>query len=144
MVETFTKKRGDEALDVGKSGRSLQDLPPGPKLNLGRGPVQLQGWINVDGSNRACESQRQMAFPKSGRSAAELRVIVQSCFRDVVTRRIWFGSLGHSHKWQFDEVQLVEMFERAGLTDVERRAFHASRISDIGSVERSDFASSRA
>src|SRR5215813_11200003 len=28
-------------------------LPDGPKLNLGCGPVQPAGWVNVDGSNRA-------------------------------------------------------------------------------------------
>lgn len=28
-------------------------LPEGPKLNLGCGPVQPEGWVNIDGSNRA-------------------------------------------------------------------------------------------
>ena len=26
-------------------------FPGGPKLNLGCGPVQPEGWINIDGSN---------------------------------------------------------------------------------------------
>lgn len=202
------------------------------KLNLGCGPVQPAGWINVDGSNRAVLASRfwpldrllvrlgvlsptefgpqvtvhdllkplpfadnsaaciyagelwehfelpdaerltrecvrvlapggvlrvcvpdgaafwrrylelydqQMALGRADRSAAPLRRHVQLYFHDICTRRRWFGSMGHVHKWQFDEIQLVQLFEEAGLTQVARMPLHRSRIADIDLVERSDF-----
>jgi len=202
------------------------------KLNLGCGPVQPEGWINVDGSNRAILAGRlglldrllvrlgvlaptefgpqvmvhdllkplpfadgsvsciyagevwehfelpqakwltaecvrvlepggvlrvcvpdgavfwrsyldlydqQMARPRSERSASSLHRHVQLYFHDICTRRTWFGSLGHAHKWQFDEVQLVQLFEEVGLTEVARMRLHRSRIADVDCVERSDF-----
>ncbi len=207
-------------------------LPPGPKLNLGCGPVQPAGWVNVDGSGRAklaawlpwvdrlCVKlkvlpptefgphvrihnltrplpypansvacvyagevwehfeypdavrltaecvrllapggvlrvcvpdgaafwanylalyREQMARPKATRTAAPLREQVAKYFRDICTRKRWVGSMGHVHKWQFDEVQLVELFEACGLTGVRRMPFHDSRIPDVAGVERSDF-----
>jgi SAM-dependent methyltransferase len=205
---------------------------PGPRLNLGCGPVQPEGWINVDGSNRAWLASRlwpldqllvrlrllprtefgrhikvldllrplpfaegsvgaiyagevwehfeypdaarltaecfrvlapggvlrlcvpdgaafwscyldryreQMAAPRGRRNAEALRRQVQLYFHDIATRRIWLGSLGHTHKWQFDEVQLVELMESVGFTQVERMPFHHSAIEGISAVERSDF-----
>lgn len=207
-------------------------LGPPLKLNLGCGPVQPKGWMNVDGSNRAILASRfwlldrllvrlgvlaptefgpqvtvrdlrkplpfpddsvsciyagevwehfelrqaerltrecvrvlepggvlrvcvpdgaafwrrylelydqQMARPRSERSAAPLRRHVQLYFHDICTRRIWFGSMGHAHKWQFDEVQLIQLFEEVGLTEVARMPLHRSRIPDVDRVEQSDF-----
>jgi predicted SAM-dependent methyltransferase len=207
-------------------------LPQGPKLNLGCGPVQPAGWTNIDGSNRArlaswlapidrllvkaglfpptdfgphikiCDLRKRlpyetdsvsciysgevwehfeypdavrvtaecyrvlapggvlricvpdgvvfwqdyldlfhqiMALPRPERSSEPLRGRVQMYFNEICTRRMWFGSMGHKHKWQFDEVQLVELFESQGFSDVERMPFHSSRIPDVSMVERSDF-----
>ena len=44
-----------------------------------------------------------------------------------------------THKWQFDEVQLIEMLESNHFAHVERMPLHQSRIEDIDVVERSDF-----
>lgn len=208
------------------------DLPSGPKLNLGCGPVQPVGWVNVDGSNRArlastfapidrflvrvgvlpstefgpgvkvlnlhkrlpfkensvsCiyagelwehfeypgaarltgECFRVLApggvlricvpdgvefwksyldlfhetmdMPRPSRRAEPLREHVQMYFNDICTRTKWFGSMGHTHKWQFDEVQLVALLESKGFSKVERMRFHKSRIPDVDRVERSDF-----
>jgi len=60
-------------------------------------------------------------------------------FREIMTRKVWFGFLGHKHKWQFDEIQLIELFEQAGFFDVDRMPYLVSRIPDVSSVERSDF-----
>ena len=207
-------------------------LPRGPKLNLGCGPVQPEGWVNIDGSNRAIlasrlslidralvlagvlpptefgpqvtihdlakplpypeasvaciyagelwehfeyadaarltrECQRvlapggvlrvcvpdgvefwrrylelhreQLARPPTQRNAASLRDHVQLYFHDIATRRIVLGSLGHTHKWQFDEVQLVKLFEKSGFVSVQRMTLHDSRIPDVDLVEQSDF-----
>ena len=207
-------------------------LPPGPKLNLGCGPVQPKGWINVDSSNRAwlasslpwldraltrigllaptefgphvtvcnllkpfpwrsnsvaciyagelwehfeypdavrltAECFRVLApagvlrvcvpdgpefwraylrlfdtlstRPKHERSAEPLRNHVALYFREICTRRLLFGSMGHTHKWQFDEIQLVELLESQGFVSVSRKPMHVSRIPDVQLVERSDF-----
>ena len=208
------------------------DLPSGLKVNLGCGPIQPHGWVNIDGSNRAwlaskfpfvdrmCVKLRlfpptefssettygnlfkglpypensiscvyagelwehfeyddahlltkecyrtlkpggvlrvcvpdgptfwkryleiyeeEMSRPRSMRSAKPLKDHVQMYFNEICTRRILLGSMGHTHKWQYDEVQLVDLFESSGFTCVERMPFHVSRIPDISSVERSDF-----
>lgn len=81
----------------------------------------------------------EMARPSGARAADRLRDHVQLYFHDIATRRIWLGSLGHIHKWQFDEVQLVQLLREAGFVEVGRMRFHESRIPDIERVERSDF-----
>jgi predicted SAM-dependent methyltransferase len=215
------------------SGIALNhSLPPGPKLNLGCGPVQPSGWINVDGSNRARLAAKlpwvdrmlsaagiiprtefgphievldllkplpykdnsvaciysgevwehfeypdairltrecyrvlapngvlrlcvpdgpefwrnylklfdsEYALPRDKRRAERLREVVQMYFREICTKRSWFGSMGHTHKWQWDEIQLVEAFESQGFRDVERMPFHQSRIGDLSGLERSNF-----
>ncbi len=207
-------------------------LPPGPKLNLGCGPVQPTGWVNIDGSNRArlasrlapvdrllvrlgllaptefgphikiCDLNkplpyatgtvaaiyagevwehfeleqaerltrecfrilkpegvlrvcvpdgvefwrryldlfdREMAKPENERSADSLRKHVAMYFGDICTRKIWLGSMGHTHKWQFDEVQLVQLFKSCGFSPAQRMPYHKSRLPDIETLERSDF-----
>lgn len=207
-------------------------VPPGPKLNLGCGPVQPAGWVNIDGSRRAWLAGRlpladrllvrlgllsptnfgphilvrdllkplpfaddsvgciyagevwehfeyphvvaltreclrvlapggvlrlcvpdgadfwrryldiydeELAKPAHERAPWRLRRQVQLYFHDFATRRILLGSLGHTHKWQFDEVQLVDLLETVGFSRVRRQGFHESRIPDIDRLERSDF-----
>lgn len=207
-------------------------LPQGPKLNLGCGPVQPQAWINIDGSNRARLANQlwwfdrlltrlgvlpptefgpqvkvynlfkplpypantvsciyagelwehfeypdavsltadcfrvlahggvlrvcvpdgptfwkkylelydtMMAKPRKERSAQPLREHVAKYFKEIYTRKRIFGSMGHTHKWQFDEVQLIELFESQGFISVARMPFHQSRIPDVTLVERSNF-----
>jgi len=207
-------------------------LPAGLKLNLGCGPVQPAGWVNVDGSNRARLASRAPWFdrtltklgilpetefganttvvnllkpfpwpantvaciyagelwehfeyadaervtaecfrvlvpggvlrvcvpdgpefwkkylrlfdaiaarPKHERSAEPLRALVAMYFREICTRRRFLSSMGHYHKWQYDEIQLMELFEAQGFDAVARMRFHESRIPDVQAVERSDF-----
>ncbi len=212
--------------------RLVAKPPPGPKLNLGCGPVQPDGWVNIDASNRAILAsrfsavdrllvrmgalpptefgpqvtihdllkplpyaddsvsciysgelwehfrygdaarltrecfrvlapggvfrlcvpdgaefwrryleiyQQQMAQPRDRRDAEPLRAHVGMYFHDIATSRTWLGSIGHTHKWQFDEVQLVELLETCGFGDVARAPFRRSRIPDVRLVESSDF-----
>jgi predicted SAM-dependent methyltransferase len=79
------------------------------------------------------------ATPRATRSTQPLRNHVQSYFNCICTERIWLGSLGHLHKWQFDDIQLIELFEAAGFVNVERRAYHDSRIPGIDQIEYLDF-----
>ena len=57
----------------------------------------------------------------------------------VPPEQLLLGSMGHTHKWQFDEVQLIELFESQGFVSVVRMPYHQSRISDVAAVERSNF-----
>jgi predicted SAM-dependent methyltransferase len=209
-----------------------QSLSSGLKLNLGCGPVQPAGWVNIDGSNRAflaaklnvldrlltraglisptefgphtkylnilhglpypdnsisciysgelwehfeypdaekttAECYRVLqpggvlrlcvpdgpafwqkyldtydqvrSLPRDSRTAQPLRAIVQLYFNEICTKRVWFGSMGHKHKWQWDEVQLIELLEQKGFKQVERRALHNSRIPEVAAVEVSNF-----
>jgi predicted SAM-dependent methyltransferase len=207
--------------------RTLYALPPGLKLNLGCGPVQPPGWVNVDGSNRAklasrlnwldrflvavriippTEFNRQTTifdirkpFPyQPGAVAAiyagemlehftyaQAQAFLAEClrvlapggvlrvrvpdnyefwsnyvrefeevrtrprsewndhharwtsmfFRDICVRRPGLSSMGHFHKWAYDEVSLILEFERAGFTGVEKLGLHDSRIEDVSVVE---------
>lgn len=207
-------------------------FPAGERLNLGCGPVQPEGWTNVDGSNRAFLASRlnwldrllvrvgaipptehnettrylnllkglpwpadsvaaiyagelwehfeypdaealtrecfrvlkpggvlrvcvpdgptfwrnylaiydaEAVKPPEQRQASRLHDHVSMYFRDICTRRVWLGSIGHAHKWQFDEVQLVDLLRRCGFGSVSRMAFHDSVIPEVHQVERSDF-----
>jgi predicted SAM-dependent methyltransferase len=206
--------------------------PPGPRLNLGCGPVQPEGWINIDASRRAWLATRlgwldallvalrlipptefradvivrnllkplpyseasvsciyagevlehfelpdavglareclrvlapggvlricvpdgaafwrryieiydeELARPPPGRAPERLIDQVGLYFHDIATRRNWLGSLGHTHKWQFDEVQLTAILADIGFDQVRRMRFHDSRIPDVARLERSDF-----
>lgn len=212
--------------------RMNYNLPPGPKLNLGCGPVQPAGWINIDGSNRAWMASKlsffdnllvklkvipptefnpsiiycnllkgipypnnsisciysgelwehfefedavklikecyrvlkpqgvsricvpdgptfwreylekydkEMTKPREQRDSKVLKEHVAMFFNDICTKKFLLGSLGHYHKWSFDQIQLTEMLEKAGFKNVERMPFHNSRILDIDKLERSDF-----
>ncbi len=83
--------------------------------------------------------EEEKTKPKEQRSAAKLREHVQVYFNDICTRRIYLGSMGHTHKWNFDEIQLIELFESHGFSEVKRMPFHESRIPNVSDVERSGF-----
>ncbi len=83
--------------------------------------------------------QETMRKPHHYRKSKALRNHIQMYFNDICTRKRLLGSMGHTHKWQYDEVQLIEMFELSGFSQVERMHFHQSRIPAINIIERSDF-----
>ena len=202
------------------------------KLNLGCGPVQSAGWINVDGSNRAwlvarlpwldrllvtfritpptefneriVHTNLLRRFPWSDESVDAVYMgeilehfthedgkgVLRECYRvlkpggvlrirvpdharfwknyveeyeqvrqqpreqwqlahtrwtamffqNLCVRRpkIW-QSMGHFHKWMYDEVSLILLMESVGFHGVERSAFHQSAIPNVDEVEvRSD------
>jgi predicted SAM-dependent methyltransferase len=115
------------------TGECFRVLAPGGVLRLcvPDGPTFWMKYLEL--------YEQEMAKPRSERSAQELRKQVGKYFREIYTRRRIFGSMGHTHKWQFDEVQFIELFESAGFVSVERMPFHKSRIPGIEAVERSDF-----
>ncbi len=83
--------------------------------------------------------QEELLKPRNERNAQALKNHVQMFFNEICTRKIFLGSMGHTHKWNFDEIQLIAMFEISGFSNVERMSFHNSRIPKIDEVERSNF-----
>ena len=79
------------------------------------------------------------AIPRQSQRPERLRHHVQMYFDDICTDRNLVVSFGHFHKWQYDEVQLVDLMERSGFSNVGREPFRVSRIAGIDTVERSDF-----
>lgn len=77
--------------------------------------------------------------PAHARSAQRLVEHTQLFFNDICTKPTYLRSAGHTHKWQFDEIQLTDVFAASGFVDVERRRFLDSRIPGVESVERSNF-----
>ncbi|MDA8389898.1 MAG: methyltransferase domain-containing protein [Gammaproteobacteria bacterium] len=81
----------------------------------------------------------EWALPEEQRDAKRLRAHVAQYFADICTRPAPLKFAGHFHKWQFDEIQLIDLFRECGFRDVARMAFHISRIDGIAAIERSDF-----
>ena len=108
-------------------------LQPGGVLRVcvPDGPAFWEKYLNI--------FQDQMAKPRSKRDPEPLRCHVEMFFNEICTRKKYLGSMGHTHKWNFDEIQLIDMFEKNGFIHVERMKYHDSRISDIKDVERSSF-----
>ncbi|MDA8360850.1 MAG: methyltransferase domain-containing protein [Gammaproteobacteria bacterium] len=81
----------------------------------------------------------EVARAPQERDAKRLRAHVALYFADICTRPALFKSVGHFHKWQFDEVQLTDLFFECGFMETARMAFGVSRIDGIAAIERSDF-----
>lgn len=63
---------------------------------------------------------------------------VEMFFRDICVKPLGWGSLGHYHKWMYDEVSLIKTLESLGFIDVRRRGFLDSSIEDVKAVETRD------
>ena len=63
---------------------------------------------------------------------------VEMFFRDICVKALRWRSLGHYHKWMYDEVSLIKTLETIGFTDVRRRGLFESSIPDIKEVETRD------
>jgi predicted SAM-dependent methyltransferase len=80
----------------------------------------------------------EFAKPRAERNAKVLEDRMHLFFADIASRPRDIFSLGHKHKWMYDEIQLVALFEAAGFRDVERMPFRVSRIPGIEDVQRSN------
>ena len=63
---------------------------------------------------------------------------IEMFFRDICVCNPRLKSMGHYHKWMYDELTLTLAMQQAGFVDVERRGYHDSRISDVALVETRD------
>jgi len=107
---------------------SIRVLVPGGILRV-RVPDNYRFWKNY-----TREFETTHSLPREQWNTAHTRW-TEMFFQNICTRRPWLGSMGHFHKWMYDEVSLILAFERAGFVEVARRTLHDSRIPDVALVE---------
>lgn len=109
--------------------RSWLVLKPGGVLRL-RTPDHANFWRQY-----VEEYQEQLA---AGREAWHNRHArwVKMYFDDICTVRPKLRqSMGHFHKWGWDEIQMTLLLEDVGFEGVGRRKLHESAIEDVAAVE---------
>lgn len=127
VMEHFTRDDGERLLK-----ECLRVLRPGGVIRI-RVPDNARFWQNYLNEYDAAKAK-----PRSEWTTAHTRWI-EMFFGDICVRPVRrFHSMGHFHKWMFDEVSLVLLLEKLGFHEVARRAYHDSRIADIRSVEARD------
>jgi predicted SAM-dependent methyltransferase len=80
-----------------------------------------------------------LARPEEEWSDESSSRVVSLFFKDICVKRPILGSMGHFHKWAYDQISLILEFKRAGFVGVGRRKFWDSDIPGIEAVERSEF-----
>lgn len=123
VLEHFTREDGERLLH-----ECSRVLKPGGVLRV-RVPDTLAMW-----GRYTDELRTALALPRDRWTLKHVEV-VRMFFREIAVRDPGRGSWGHFHKWAYDEVSLIHLFESLGFRDVSRRALHDSRISDIIAVE---------
>lgn len=124
ILEHFTREEGEKVLR-----ECYRILKPSGILRL-RVPDNAFFWANY-----VKEYEQVKKKPRSQWSLNHARWI-EMFFKDVCINRpkIW-QSIGHYHKWMYDEVSLTLLIESIGFNNVQRKAFRQSAISQIEDVE---------
>ena len=125
LLEHLTRDEGERFLR-----ECFRVLEPGGVLRL-RVPDNYEFWRQYVAE---FEQQRCQANGSTSGEIPHARW-VEMFFRDICVRRPWLGSMGHFHKWMYDELSLGSVLSGVGFVEVERRRLHESRISDIAAVE---------
>lgn len=126
VLEHLTREQGRALL-----GECLRVLAPGGVVRL-RVPDNARFWANY-----LDEYREVRARPRDAWSPDHSRW-VDMFFRDICVRPRPLRSMGHYHKYMYDDVSLTLLLEEVGFRDVERMAFHRSRIGDVAAVETRD------
>jgi len=129
VLEHFTPAAGEALLR-----RCYRVLAHGGVLRL-RVPDNARFWRHYLDEYTATRSR-----PRSEWTTEHSRWI-EWFFRDICVEppgRFSAKSFGHYHKWMYDDVSLIALFEKIGFREVERMPFGKSRILDIEPVEARD------
>lgn len=126
MLEHFTQEQGQRFL-----AEAFRVLAPGGVLRI-RVPDNYRFWKNY-----VTEFERVHALPREDWHRQHTRWI-EMFFRDICVRKSMLRSMGHYHKWMYDEVSLILAFQDAGFVEIARRTLHDSRIPDVALVETRD------
>lgn len=124
VLEHFTAQQGEHVLR-----ECYRVLKPGGVLRL-RVPDHARFWTNY-----VQEYEAVRARPRDQWSLEHTRWTAMY-FREICVRRPrpW-QSMGHFHKWMYDEVSLLLLLEAIGFRQAERRDLHDSRIPQVEAVE---------
>jgi SAM-dependent methyltransferase len=124
VLEHFSPEHGKHLVE-----ESFRILAPGGVIRL-RTPDHAHFWRNY-----VTEHDAMLASPREQWSLDHTRW-TKMYFNDICTSRprLW-QSMGHFHKWGYDEVSLIKLLSSAGFADVRRMPFHESKIADIAVVE---------
>jgi predicted SAM-dependent methyltransferase len=127
ILEHFTPIAGEHVLR-----ECYRVLKPSGILRI-RVPDHARFWKNYIEEYEAAKKQ-----PRAQWSMAHTRW-TEMYFDNLCNRRphLW-QSMGHYHKWMYDEISLTLLVESVGFLHVERRALHQSAISRIEEVEKRD------
>jgi len=127
ILEHFTKESGDWILR-----ECYRTLKSGGLLRI-QVPDHARFWQNY-----VSEFERAKKLPRAEWSLEHTRWTAMY-FRDICVRRprLW-QSIGHFHKWMYDEISLILLLETIGFRNVNRKAFHDSDIPRIDQVEVRD------
>jgi SAM-dependent methyltransferase len=129
VLEHFTPSAGEVLLR-----RCHRVLAPGGVLRL-RVPDNARFWRNY-----LEEYTATRALPRNEWTTRHSRWI-EWFFRDICVEppgRFSAESFGHYHKWMYDDVSLIALFEKVGFREVDRMPFRQSRIPEIEPVEARD------
>ncbi len=123
LLEHLTREEGEVFL-----AECFRVLKPGQTLRI-RVPDQYHFWKNY---THDFESIYKLGREKWEEGHSRW---TQMHFDNICVQRPGLSSMGHFHKWMYDEMTLILAFERAGFGEVERKALHDSRIEDVERVE---------
>jgi predicted SAM-dependent methyltransferase len=126
ILEHFSRADGDKVLR-----ECFRVLKRGGIIRI-RVPDNARFW-----GNYVEEYRKTKALPRSDWTLDHTRWI-EMFFHDICIRRPLFGSMGHFHKWMYDEISLIMEMEKIGFRNAARMAYLESRIDDIAAVEVRD------
>jgi predicted SAM-dependent methyltransferase len=126
ILEHFTPEAG--ARVVRECFRVLQ---PGGVIRI-RVPDNARFWARY-----LEEFERTRQRPRDEWTVEHTRW-VKMFFEQICVRKRLFSSMGHFHKWMYDEISLIKLLESVGFRAADRMPFHQSRIADIAAVEIRD------
>jgi predicted SAM-dependent methyltransferase len=127
ILEHFTREQGAFVL-----GECRRVLKAGGRIRI-RVPDHANFWHQY-----IEEYQAIRAKPKTDWSLAHTKWTAMYFETICINRPKPWQSMGHFHKWMYDEVSLTLTLDQAGFADPRRRRFHDSDIPGIADVEARD------